>query len=87
MEEQYSSLQEEDLALTKKIKKVQVLLNEAKEEYADKEQEYQREMQGLRDTNRLIVREIQFANVMIDSYIPKEYLVSFIIYNSYIFKQ
>lgn len=86
MEEQYSSLQEEDLALTKKIKKVQVLLNEAKEEYADKEQEYQREMQGLRDTNRLIVREIQFANVMIESYIPKEYLVSFVIYNSCVFK-
>ncbi|KAF2884409.1 hypothetical protein ILUMI_21788 [Ignelater luminosus] len=74
VEEKYSSLQEEDIALTKKIKKVQALLNEVKEEHADKEHEYQREMQALLDTNRLIVREIQLANVMIEYYIPKEYL-------------
>ncbi|KAK4871761.1 hypothetical protein RN001_015885 [Aquatica leii] len=74
VEEKYSSLQEEDLALNKKIKKVQGLLNEVKEEHADKEHEYQREMQALLDTNRLTVREIQLASVMIDYYIPKEYL-------------
>lgn len=74
VEEKYSSLQEEDIALTKKIKKVQCLLNDVKEEHADKEHEYQREMQALLDTNRLTVREIQLASVMIDYYIPKEYL-------------
>ncbi|KAK5639041.1 hypothetical protein RI129_011533 [Pyrocoelia pectoralis] len=74
VEEKYSSLQEEDIALTKKIKKVQGLLNEVKEEHADKEHEYQREMQALLDTNRLTVREIQLASVMIDYYIPKEYM-------------
>lgn len=77
VEEKYSSLQEEDIALTKKIKKVQALLNEVKEEHADKEHEYQREMQALLDTNRLIVREIQLANVMIEYYIPREYLVRY----------
>lgn len=75
MEEKYSSLQEEDAALTKKIRKVQAMLNEEKEEHAEKEQEYQREMQALVDNNRLLVREIQLANVMMDSYIPKEYMV------------
>lgn len=74
VEEKYSSMQEEDTALTKKIKKVQALLNEVREEHADKEHEYQREMQALLDTNRLIIREIQLANVMIDYYIPNEYL-------------
>lgn len=75
MEEKYSSLQEEDAALTKKIRKVHTMLNEEKEEHAEKEQEYQREMQALVDNNRLLVREIQLANVMMDSYIPKEYMV------------
>lgn len=74
VEEKYSSLQEEDVGITKKIKKVQQLLNEAKEEHADKEHEYQREMEALLDNYRLLVRELQLANLMIESYIPKEYL-------------
>ncbi|XP_022900797.1 kinesin-like protein KIF3A isoform X2 [Onthophagus taurus] len=72
--EKYSSLQEEDIGITKKIKKVQALLNEAKEEYADKEHEYQREMETLLHNYRLLVREFQLANMMIENYIPKEYL-------------
>lgn len=59
----------------RKIKKVLTLLNEAKEEHADKEHEYQREMEALLDNYRLLVRELQLANMMIDNYIPKEYLV------------
>ncbi|XP_044256198.1 kinesin-like protein KIF3A [Tribolium madens] len=74
VEEKYSSLQEEDAGIGKKIKKVQSYLNEVKEEYADKEHEYQREMEALLDNNRLLVRETQLACLMIDSYIPKEYL-------------
>jgi kinesin family protein 3/17 len=77
VEEKYSSLQEEDSGVSKKIKKVQSYLNEVKEEYADKEHEYQREMEVLLDNNRLLVRETQLACLMIDSYIPKEYLVVF----------
>lgn len=77
VEEKYSSLQEEDLALNKKIKKVQALLNDVKEEYADKNHEYQREMEALYDNNRLLVKETQLANLMIENYIPKDYMVSF----------
>ncbi|XP_065165361.1 kinesin-like protein KIF3A [Atheta coriaria] len=74
VEEQYSSLQEENTGITKTIKKVQTQLNEVKEEHADKEHEYQREMEVLLDNYRLLIRELQLANVMIDNYIPKEYL-------------
>lgn len=63
------------MGITKKIRKVQTLLNEAKEDHADKEHEYQREMEALLDNYRLLVRELQLANMMIESYIPKEYLV------------
>ncbi|XP_030756162.1 kinesin-like protein KIF3A [Sitophilus oryzae] len=73
IEEKYSSLQEEDGALNKKIKVVQERIKEAKEEYADKEHEYQRDMEGLNDNNRLLVREMQLSNLMIDYYIPAEY--------------
>ncbi|XP_060537450.1 kinesin-like protein KIF3A [Cylas formicarius] len=74
IEEKYSSLQEEDVGVTKKIKKVQAMLKEEKEEMADKDQEYQREIEGLNDNNSLLVREIQLASLMIESYIPSEYL-------------
>lgn len=75
VEEKYSSLQEEDSGIGKKIKKVQTFLNEVKEEYADKEHENQREMEALLDNNRLLLRETQLANLILDSYIPKEYRV------------
>lgn len=74
VEEQYANLQEEDVGLSKRIKKVQTLLNEVREEYADKEHEYQRETEALLDNYRLLVRELQLTNMMIDNYVPKEYL-------------
>lgn len=73
VEEQYSSLQEEDIGLTKNIKTLQIALKEAKEEHADKEREYQRDLEALYDNNRLLVRETQLANLIIDNYIPQEY--------------
>lgn len=75
VEEKYSTLQEEDAGLSKKLKKIQSLLNDVKEEYADKEHEYQREIEALLDNNRLLVRETQLALLMIENYVPKEYLV------------
>lgn len=61
------------MGITKKIKKVQTLLNEAKEEHAEKEHEYQREMETLLDNYRLLVRDLQLSNVMIEYYIPTDY--------------
>lgn len=78
VEELYSSLQEEDAGLTKKLKKVQAFIKEAKEEHSDKEREYQRDLEALYDNNRLLIRETQLANLIIDNYIPQEYLVNII---------
>ncbi|KAJ8955486.1 hypothetical protein NQ318_003588 [Aromia moschata] len=45
---------EEDSGLTKKLKKVQAFMKEAKEEHSDKEREYQRDLEALFDNNRLL---------------------------------
>lgn len=74
VEEQYSSMQEEDIGLSKKLKKIQMYIKEEKEDHSDKEREYQRDLEALYDNNRLLVRETQLANLIIESYIPPEYL-------------
>ncbi|CAG9817005.1 unnamed protein product [Phaedon cochleariae] len=74
VEEQYSSLQEEDAGLSKKLKKIQMFIKEAKEDHSDKEREYQRDLEALFDNNKLLVRETQLANLIIDNYVPQEYL-------------
>lgn len=75
VEEKYCSLQEEDAGITRKIKKVQSLLQEAKEEYADKEQEYQREIETLNQQNQSVTRELMLISKVINLLVPKEYQV------------
>ncbi|XP_061725886.1 kinesin-like protein KIF3A isoform X2 [Cydia pomonella] len=73
IEERYSSLQEENAAKTRKLKRAVQLLNSAKAELADQQREQQREMEGILDSVRALRREIQLADLVLDSYIPKEY--------------
>ncbi|CAG5037147.1 unnamed protein product [Parnassius apollo] len=73
LEERYSSLQEENAAKTRKLKRAVQLLNSAKAELADQQREQQREMEGILDGVRALRREIQLADLVLDSYIPKEY--------------
>lgn len=73
VEEKYCTLQEEDAGITRKIKKVQSLLQDAKEEYADKEQEYQREIEALAQQNQSLARELMLISKVIDHVVPKEY--------------
>ncbi|CAH1642079.1 unnamed protein product [Spodoptera littoralis] len=73
LEERYSSLQEENAAKTRKLKRAVQLLNSAKAELADQQREQQREMEGILDSVRALKREIQLADLVLDSYIPKEY--------------
>ncbi|XP_049883273.1 kinesin-like protein KIF3A isoform X2 [Pectinophora gossypiella] len=73
LEERYSSLQEENAAKTRKLKRAVQLLNSAKTELADQQREQQREMEGILDSVRALKREIQLADLVLDSYIPKEY--------------
>lgn len=73
LEERYSSLQEENAAKTRKLKRAVQLLNSAKAELADQQREQQREMEGILDAVRALNREIQLADLVLDFYIPKEY--------------
>ncbi|XP_063632324.1 kinesin-like protein KIF3A [Cydia splendana] len=73
IEERYSSMQEENAAKTRKLKRAVQLLNSAKAELADQQREQQREMEGILDSVRALRREIQLADLVLDSYIPKEY--------------
>lgn len=76
LEERYSSLQEENAAKTRKLKRAVQLLNSAKAELADQQREQQREMEGILDGVRALRRELQLADLVLDAYIPKEYQVS-----------
>ncbi|XP_059044988.1 kinesin-like protein KIF3A [Achroia grisella] len=73
LEERYSSLQEENAAKTCELKQAVQLLDSAKAELADQQREQQREMEGILDGIRALRREIQLADLVLDSYIPKEY--------------
>nr|CAD7459265.1 unnamed protein product [Timema tahoe] len=73
IEERYSSLQEEAIGKTKKLKKVFGLLMSAKAELADLQHEHQREMEGLLDSVRSLTRELKLQEMIIDSFIPLHY--------------
>ncbi|XP_032526225.1 kinesin-like protein KIF3A [Danaus plexippus] len=73
LEERYSSLQEENTAKTRKLKRAVQLLNSAKAELADQQREQQREMEGILDGVRALRRELQLAELVLDAYIPREY--------------
>ncbi|KHN80046.1 Kinesin-like protein KIF3A [Toxocara canis] len=74
LEEKYNSLAEEAHGKTKKLKKVWTLLSAAKSELADVQSEHQREMEGLLDSVRQLRSELLLQLLIIDNYIPTEYL-------------
>lgn len=73
IEERYSSLQEECVGKTKKLQKVMSMLMGLKSELADQQQEQQREKEGIYDNIRSLSRELALCELVISSYIPKEY--------------
>lgn len=72
--EQFSTLQEENEVLNKKVTKAISLLIEAKEQLADKKQEYEKEVEILSENYRQLMKDFKFVNKVIDEYIPKSYL-------------
>ena len=74
IEEKYSSLQDEANGKTRKLKKVWSMLQTAKAELTDLQTEQQREMEGLLDSVRHLTRELRLQMLIIDSFIPREYL-------------
>ncbi|KAI9009638.1 P-loop containing nucleoside triphosphate hydrolase protein [Gaertneriomyces semiglobifer] len=74
IEEEFSSLQEEAAAKTKKLKKLWGLLMRHKSEIKDLQEEHQREREQLLDTVRDLTRELKLKLLVIDSFIPRESL-------------
>uniref|UniRef100_A0A182KBD3 Kinesin-like protein n=1 Tax=Anopheles christyi TaxID=43041 RepID=A0A182KBD3_9DIPT len=75
IEERYSSLQEECVGKTKKLQRVMSMLMSIKSELADQQQEQQREKEGIYENIRSLSRELALCELVINSYIPKEYQV------------
>ncbi|XP_063697158.1 kinesin-like protein KIF3A [Culicoides brevitarsis] len=73
IEEQYSSLQEEVTGKTRKLQKVMSMLMGLKSELSDQLQEQQREKEGIYDNLRSLTRELSLCELVLNSYIPKEY--------------
>lgn len=73
IEERYSSLQEECVGKTKKLQRVMQMLMSVKSELADQQQEQQREKEGIYESIRTLSRELALCELVLDSYIPKEY--------------
>ncbi|XP_053660647.1 kinesin-like protein KIF3A [Anopheles marshallii] len=73
IEERYSSLQEECVGKTKKLQRVMSMLMSIKSELADQQQEQQREKEGIYENIRSLSRELALCELVINSYIPKEY--------------
>uniref|UniRef100_U5EUZ6 Kinesin-like protein n=1 Tax=Corethrella appendiculata TaxID=1370023 RepID=U5EUZ6_9DIPT len=73
IEERYSSLQEECVGKTKKLQRVMSMLMSLKSELADQQQEQQREKEGIYDNIRSLSRELALCELVLNSYIPREY--------------
>lgn len=68
--ERYSDLQEESRHLTENIRTVQSFLQRSRREYAEKNYEYQSEMEILRETNGALSKELQLADFIVGHYVP-----------------
>lgn len=86
IEERYSSLQEECVGKTKKLQRVMSMLMSIKSELADQQQEQQREKEGIYENIRSLSRELALCELVINSYIPKEYQVNHTFITQYIIK-
>ncbi|TDG52713.1 hypothetical protein AWZ03_000946 [Drosophila navojoa] len=73
IEERYSSLQEASTGITKKIHRVMQMLMGVKSELADQQQEHQREKEGIYENIRSLSRELALCELVLNSYVPKEY--------------
>ncbi|ALC43091.1 Klp64D [Drosophila busckii] len=73
IEERYSTLQDASTGITKKIHRVMQMLMGVKSELADQQQEHQREKEGIYENIRSLSRELALCELVLNSYVPKEY--------------
>lgn len=67
----YTDLQEENRHLTDQICMLQGFLNKSKEEYNEKSNDHQSELEILFENSKSLDREIQLADTIVRNYIPK----------------
>lgn len=82
--EQSNSLQEQAQSLNKKLKRVWTQYMQAKGELQDQELEHHRETESLLESIRQLQRELLYANLVINSFIPDEqmnYIEQFVNWN------
>nr|CAD2146819.1 unnamed protein product [Meloidogyne enterolobii] len=82
--EQSNSLQEQAQSLNKKLKKVWTQYMQAKSELQDQDMEHHRETESLLESIRQLQRELLYANLVIDSFIPDNqmnYIEQFVNWN------
>ena len=70
IEEEFTNLQEEAVAKTKKIKKLWTIYTAQKGELKDLQEEHQRERENLLETIRELTNELKLKNAIIDGFIP-----------------
>ncbi|EPZ33429.1 Kinesin, motor region domain-containing protein [Rozella allomycis CSF55] len=73
-EENYSSLQDEVVSKTKKLKQFWTLWNSLKVELRDSERDMQIEREDLLETIRLLSRELKLKNLIVHSFVPENVL-------------
>ncbi|KAF2881289.1 hypothetical protein ILUMI_24889 [Ignelater luminosus] len=71
LQEQYSSLQEEDKILDEKIERIQRLLERVKERHDEQRQEHRQELNRLFEHHQTTSRELQLTNELTKCAIPK----------------
>jgi len=74
IEGQYEDLKEEAIDKTKKLKKLWGLLMKHKEEMEDLRKDFDRDNQDLLETAQQLSLEIEMKKLIVDSFIPPEYL-------------
>lgn len=74
MEDSYTSLQEEIVALNRKLKKAYGFLKESRAEYDDMNVEHETLRSELLDSIRTAEKEIKLTNALIEYYVPDDEL-------------
>lgn len=75
-EDKYSGLQERSGALSKKLKKLSAAILAVKEDLKDTEEEGKREIVELKQILKQTSKELKMQEVIIEHFVPEEYLVS-----------
>lgn len=74
IEEEFSSLQEESIAKTKKLKRLWTMYTDQKSELKDLKAEQQREREDMLETVRELTSEIKLRQALIQGFVPLEEL-------------